>query len=66
MSENNEQAELIGNVLTITREQLTRSMNLNAELEAILTIERAKTAELQKQLEALAAATPKEIPTEKK
>jgi hypothetical protein len=45
-----DQIELIGNVLNITRDQLTRSMNLNAELEALLTAERSKNAELEKQL----------------
>ena len=45
-----DQLELLGNVLNITRDQLTRSMNLNAELEALLTAERSKTAELEKQL----------------
>jgi hypothetical protein len=45
-----DQIELIGNVLNITREQLTRSMNLNAELEALLGAERSKVAELEKQL----------------
>jgi hypothetical protein len=45
-----DQIELIGNVLNITREQLTRSMNLNAELEALLGAERSKVTELEKQL----------------
>jgi hypothetical protein len=45
-----DQIELIGNVLNITRAQLTRSMNLNAELEALLTAERSKVSELEKQL----------------
>jgi predicted nucleic acid-binding Zn-ribbon protein len=45
-----DQIELIGNVLNITRDQLTRSMNLNAELEALLTAERSKVSELEKQL----------------
>lgn len=63
MSENRDQSELVNSVLNITREQLTRSMNLNAELEAIINIERNKTAELEKKL---AALTTQETPTEKK
>ena len=43
-------------VLAITREQLARSMNLNAELEAILKVEQAKNEELQKKLAELEAA----------
>jgi hypothetical protein len=46
MSEN-DQSELLTGVLNITREQLTRSMNLATELEALLIIERKKTAELE-------------------
>jgi hypothetical protein len=53
MSEQQSQIELIGNVLNITREQLTRSMNLNAELEALLGAEKSKVAELEKQLSEL-------------
>jgi hypothetical protein len=67
MSENN-QAELINNVLGITREQLTRSMNLNAELEAVLAFERARVEELEKQVAELtaAAASSKEASADKK
>jgi hypothetical protein len=43
-------------VLAITRDQLARSMNLNAELEAILKVEQAKNEELQKKLAELEAA----------
>jgi hypothetical protein len=50
MAEQQDQIELIGNVLNITREQLTRSMNLNAELEALLGAERSKVADLEKKL----------------
>ena len=48
-----DQIELIGNVLNITRDQLSRSMNLNAELEALLAAERSKNAELEKKLSEL-------------
>ena len=53
MSEQQSQIELNGNVLNNTREQLTRSMNLNAELEALLGAEKSKVAELEKQLSEL-------------
>ncbi len=48
-----DQLELIGNVLNITRDQLTRSMNLNAELEALLAAEKSKNADLQQELDEL-------------
>ena len=48
-----DQIELIGNVLNITRDQLSRSMKLNAELEALLAAERSKNAELEKKLSEL-------------
>ena len=48
MSDNN---ELFNNVLAVTRDQLSKSMGLNAELEALLIVERNKVAELEKQLE---------------
>lgn len=44
------QLELISNVLNVTRDQLSRSMNLNAELEALLSIERKKVSELEQAL----------------
>ena len=40
-------------MLAVTRDQLARSMNLTAELEALLNIERKKNEELQKALEKL-------------
>lgn len=55
-----DQVELIGNILNITRDQLTRSMNLNAELEALLGAEKAKNAELQQELDDLKKETPKD------
>ncbi len=49
MTENN-QSEVLNAVLSITRDQLTRSMNLATELEALLIIERKNTAELETKL----------------
>ena len=46
MTENN-QSELLNGVLTITRDQLTRSMSMATELEALLIIERNKTSKLK-------------------
>lgn len=51
-----DQSELLGGVLSITRDQLTRSMNLNAELEALLAIERSKNADLEQRLAELTAS----------
>ena len=47
MSENENQIEVLGNIVNITREQLNRAMALNAELEAILTLERKQKQELE-------------------
>jgi len=55
MTENN-QSELLNGVLAITRDQLTRSMNMATELEALLIIERKKTAELEAKVTELKAA----------
>lgn len=52
----NDQSELLNGVLTITRDQLTRSMNMATELEALLIIERKKTAELEAKVTELKAA----------
>lgn len=49
MSKN--QDAVFNQVLSVTREQLNRAMVACAELEALLTIERQKTAELEKALE---------------
>jgi hypothetical protein len=54
---NKDQTELLSEVLTVTRDQLSRSINLNAELEALLNIERRRVAELEQELEALKNAT---------
>lgn len=50
MTEDQNQITVLTNVLSVTRDQLSRSMNLNAELEAILSMERAKTQELEAKL----------------
>lgn len=47
---NKDQSEILSEVLGVTREQLSRSINLNAELEALLNIERRKVAELEQEL----------------
>jgi hypothetical protein len=44
-------------VIKVTREQLSRSMGVNAELEALLKLERAKAAELQKAYDDLRSKT---------
>jgi hypothetical protein len=53
---NKDQSEILSEVLGVTREQLSRSINLNAELEALLNIERRKVAELEQELTALKEA----------
>lgn len=50
MSEKEEKIDLLNSVLGITRDQLSRSMNLNAELEALLVAERERSAALEKKL----------------
>jgi hypothetical protein len=55
MSDNN-QSELLNGVLNITRDQLTRSMGMATELEALLIIERKKTAELEAKVSELESA----------
>jgi hypothetical protein len=52
MTEKTEEQFLAG-VLSITREQLNRSLQLNAELEAMLNIEKRKNLDLQNKLEEL-------------
>lgn len=54
---NKDQTELLGEVLTVTRDQLSRSVNLNAELEALLNIERRKVSDLEQELESIKGAT---------
>jgi hypothetical protein len=67
MSENSNQVEILSNVLNVTREQLTRSMNVTAELEALLNIERAKTEQLTAELAKLKSeASAKDTSSDKK
>jgi hypothetical protein len=42
--------EVYNNVLSVTREQLAKSMAIGAELEALLLVERRKVAELERKL----------------
>ena len=51
MTDNNQ--ELYNNVLSVTRDQLYKSMNLNAELEALLLMERSKVEKLEAELDEL-------------
>lgn len=53
MSENNE--EIFKNILSLTRDQLSKSMSLSTELEALLVIERQKTEQLEAQVADLQA-----------
>ena len=48
-----ENQEVFNNVLSVTREQLAKSMAISAELEALLLVERRKVAELERQVEDL-------------
>jgi hypothetical protein len=50
MSENQ---EVFNSVLSVTRDQLSKSMAVGAELEALLIAERRKVAELERQIEEL-------------
>lgn len=52
MTEKTEEQFLAG-VLSITREQLNRSLQLNAELEAMLNMERRKNLDLQNKIDEL-------------
>ena len=45
--------EVFTNLLSVTREQLSKSMAVSAELEALLIAERRKVAELERQIEEL-------------
>jgi len=56
---NKDQSEILSEVLVVTIDQLSRSVNLNAELEALLNIERRKTAELEQELSELKNKTDK-------
>lgn len=50
---NTNSPEYLSNVLAITREQLTRSMGVSAELEAALYLERKRNQELEQEIEQL-------------
>lgn len=56
---NKDQNEILSEVLGVTRDQLSRSINLNAELEALLNIERRRVSELEQELTALKEASNK-------
>jgi hypothetical protein len=60
-TENNltSQLEIVTNVLNVTRDQLSKSMNLNAELEGIIMFERKRSQELEKELEELRKSSAK-------
>ena len=45
--------EVFTNLLSVTREQLSKSMAVSAELEALLIVERRKVADLESQIEDL-------------
>ena len=49
-------SELFNNVLGLTRDQLTKSMNLATELEALLMIERKKNNDLEARIAELESA----------
>lgn len=50
MPDSTNQNEVLTEVLNVTRDHLSRAMNLNAELEALLLIERKKTKKLEDEL----------------
>jgi hypothetical protein len=50
MTDQPNQLDLIKEVLAVTRDQLSKAMGLNAELEALLYLERKKNEKLQEEL----------------
>lgn len=54
MATNNE--EFLSTLLATTREQLSKAVNLCAELEALLVMEQKKTARLESMLEKQASS----------
>lgn len=46
----NAEVEYVNSVLSLTREQLTRAMSACAELEALVTFERKRVADLEARL----------------
>jgi hypothetical protein len=57
--------EYVTAVLQITREQLSRSVSLNAELEAALNLERQRNELLQAELDKLTATKDKDAKDQK-
>lgn len=51
--------EYVTNVLELTRNQLSRAMNATTELEALVTFERKRNAELEAKIAELEAAKAK-------
>lgn len=62
---NKDQSEILSEVLVVTRDQLARSVNLNAELEALLNIERRRVSELEQELSELKNKSDKTDKSEK-
>ena len=50
MSEDTNQQEVLVGILNVTRDQLTRAMNLNAELEVLLKIEKKRVLDLEAEI----------------
>ena len=59
----NPELEYINNVLSLTRDQLGRAMNATTELEALVTFERKRNAELEAKITELEATAAKAKPT---
>jgi len=55
----NPEVEYVNNVLTLTRDQLSRAMSACAELEALVTFERKRNAELEAKIAELQASKAK-------
>lgn len=58
----NPEVEYVTNVLELTRNQLGRAMNATTELEALVTFERKRNAELEAKIAELEAAAAKAKP----
>jgi hypothetical protein len=58
----NAELEYINNVLSLTRDQLGRAMNATTELEALVTFERKRNADLEAKIAELEAAASKAKP----
>jgi BMFP domain-containing protein YqiC len=55
----NPELEYINNVLSLTRDQLGRAMNATTELEALVTFERKRNADLEAKIAELEASKAK-------